>query len=138
MARAVAALPPDLEFASSMHEVMRNPICRTGLQRILAGRASDWPPAAFNCPRFFFGERLPNARRSRARALLAPRTGQTVRGRVGVGVRGRIRVRVGVGWGLCRYLGQKCAKTSCKNSLQARPANRGSLISSNNINSNSP
>ena len=102
----------------------RNPICRTGLQRILAGRVSDWPPAAFYCPRFFFGERLPNARRSRARALLAPRTGQTVRGRAEVGV--RVRVRVGVGWGLCRYLGQKCAKASCKNSLQARPANRGS------------
>ena len=104
----------------------RNPICRTGLQRILAGRASDWPPSAFYCPRSFFGERLPNARRSRARALLAPRTGQTVRGRVGVGVRVRVRVRVGVGWGLSRYLGQKCAKTSCKSSLQARPANRGS------------
>ena len=104
----------------------RNPICRTVLQRILAGRASDWPPAAFYCPRFFFGERLPNARRSRARVLLAPRTGQTVRGRVGVGVRVRVRVRVRVGWGLCRYLGQKCAKTSCKNSLQARPANGGS------------
>ena len=102
----------------------RNPICRTALQRILAGRASDWPPAAFYCPRFFFDERLPNARRSRARALLAPRTGRTVRGSVGVGV--RVRVRVGVGWGLCRYLGQKCAKTSCNNSLQARPANRGS------------
>ena len=99
---------------------MGDPICRTGLQRIIAGRASDWPPVAFYCPRFFFGERLPNARRTRARALLAARTGQTVRGRVGVGV------RVGVGWGLCRYLGQKCAKTSCKNSLQARPANRGS------------
>ena len=97
----------------------RNPICRTGLQRILAGRTSDWPPAAFYCPRYFFGERLPNAWRSRARALLAARTGQTVRGRVGVRV----------GWGLCRYLGQTCAKTSCKNSLQARPANRGSRIS---------
>ena len=107
--------------------IARNPICRTGLQRILAGRASDWPPpAAFYCPRFFFGERLPNARRSRARALLAPRTGQTVMGRVGVGVRVRVRVGVGVGWGLCRYLGQKCAKSSCKNSLQARPTNRGS------------
>ena len=47
-----------------------------------------------------------------------------VRGRVGVGVRVRVRVRVGVGWGLCRYLGLNCAKTSCKNSLQARPANR--------------
>ena len=103
-----------------------DPICRTGLQRILAGRDSDWPPAAFYCQRFFFGERLPNARRSRARALLAPRTGQTVRVRVGVGVRVRVRVRVGVGWGLCRYLGQKCSKTSCKNSLQARHANRGS------------
>ena len=84
---------------------VRNPVCRTALQRILAGRASDWPPAAFYCPRFFFGERLPNARRSRARARLAPRTGQTVRGRAGVGVRVRVRVGVGVGWGLCRYLG---------------------------------
>ena len=82
----------------------------------------------FLLPAFFFGERLPNARRSRARVLLAPRTGQTVRGRVGDGVRVRVRVRVGVGWGLCRYLGQKCAKTSCKNSLQARPANRGSPL----------
>ena len=75
----------------------RNPIGRTGLQRILAGRAFDWPPAAFYCPRSFFGERLPNARRSRSRALLAPRTGQTVRGQVGVGVRVRVGVRVGVG-----------------------------------------
>ena len=105
-----------------MGQNRRNPICRTGLQRILAGRAADWPPAVFYCPRFF----LANAWRSRARALLASRTGQSVRGRVGVGVRVRGRVRVGVAWGLCRYLGQKCAKTSCKNSLQARPANGGS------------
>ena len=104
----------------------RNPICSMALQQIPAGRPSDWPPDAFYCPRVFFGERLPNARRSRARALLAPRPGQTVRGRVGVGVRVRVGVRVGVGWGLCRYQEQKCAKTSCMNSLQARPANRGS------------
>ena len=101
---------------------MRNPICRTALRRILAGRASDWPPAAFYCPRFFFDERLPNARRSRARALLAPRTGQTVRGRVGVGVRVRLGLGLGLG-GVCagtwdKSVPKRPAKIRCRPALQ--------------------
>ena len=40
-------------FTLNRH-IFEKPYLQEGLQRILAGRASDWPPAAFYCPRFFF------------------------------------------------------------------------------------